>query len=320
MTATAPGAGCPGNDTRPIARHPIKEHAMTTAAHRLLAALLLLGGLLAAPSPAKAAETYNTCAGFIDSVPATISKQGVWCLRKNLTTNVTLGYAITIATNNVTIDCNGFKIGGLAAGNGAVTAGVYADNRQNATVRNCNIRGFYSGIHLEGDDGAGHLVEDNRLDNNLYCGIFVEGDNNLIRRNRIYDTGGATGKTLSFGIDAYADIIDNTVSGLFIDRTGYLFGVFASGAGANIRDNKISGFDMTTGQGGSVTFAAGITLAGNRQRAAGNQVVGGDVGSNISGFGIDAGSDSYCRGNDVGGFAGNNIRNCGNISDNLIGP
>src|SRR5690606_14004821 len=114
---------------------PIKEHAMTTAAHRLLAALLLRGGLLAAPSPANAAETYNTCAGFIDSVPATISKQGVWCLRKNLTTNVTLGYAITIATNTATIDCNGFKIGGLAAGNGAVTAGVYADNRQNEIGR-----------------------------------------------------------------------------------------------------------------------------------------------------------------------------------------
>src|SRR5690606_2774500 len=104
MTATAPGAGCPGNDSRPIARHPIKEHAMTTTAYRLLAALLLLGGLLAVPSPARAAETYNTCAGFIDSAPATISKQGVWCLRKNLSTNISSGNAITIATNNVTID------------------------------------------------------------------------------------------------------------------------------------------------------------------------------------------------------------------------
>src|SRR5690606_9034000 len=88
--------------------------------HRLLA-VLLLAGLLAIPSPARAAESYDSCAGYIDSLPATISQQGVWCLRKNLSTNISTGHAITIAANNVTIDCNDFKIGGLAAGNGSLT-------------------------------------------------------------------------------------------------------------------------------------------------------------------------------------------------------
>src|SRR5690606_27324125 len=98
--------------------------------------------------------------------------------------------AITIDANNVTIDCNSFKIGGLAAGNGSKANGIYTGDRQNATVRNCNIRGFYHGIDLR---GAGHLVEDNRLDNNLSTGIFTDGDNNAVIRNRVYDTGGAIG-------------------------------------------------------------------------------------------------------------------------------
>ena len=41
----------------------------------LFAALLLLAGVFAAPTPARA-ETYHTCAGFIDSLPAAITTQG----------------------------------------------------------------------------------------------------------------------------------------------------------------------------------------------------------------------------------------------------
>ena len=86
-----------------------------TTAYRLLAALLL-GGLLAVPPSARAAESYDSCAGYIDSLPATISRQGVWCLRKNLSASIGNGNAITIATNDVTIECNDFRGGGLAAG------------------------------------------------------------------------------------------------------------------------------------------------------------------------------------------------------------
>src|SRR5690606_3370431 len=108
------------------------------------------------------------------------STQGTWCLRKNLATNITSGAAIAIATNNVTIDCNDFKIGGLAAGDGSSARGIQGHGRQNATVRHCNVRGFYYGIYISG--GAGHLVEDNRLDNNLYFGIYLlNGTNNLVQ-------------------------------------------------------------------------------------------------------------------------------------------
>jgi parallel beta-helix repeat protein len=179
-------------------------------------ALALAAVLLAGPfhtQPARAAESYDNCAGTISSLPAVITTQGVWCLKSDLSTNITSGYAIAIQTNNVTVDCNDFKLGGLAAGNGSAAIGIYANNRQNTTVRHCNVRGFYYGIDLY--DGAGQLVEDNRLDNNLNRGIIVTGENDTVRRNRVYDTGGASGNFEVYAITADASVIDNEVSGVF---------------------------------------------------------------------------------------------------------
>src|SRR5690606_14805653 len=95
-----------------------------------------------------------------------------------------------VTTNNVTIDCNDFKIGGLAAGSGTATYGIYANDRFNLTVRNCNIRGFQIGIITT--EGGGHLIEDNGLDANTYIGIRVRSSGSTIRNNRVVDTGGST--------------------------------------------------------------------------------------------------------------------------------
>src|SRR5688572_11895990 len=147
----------------------------------------LLG--LAVPVQTRAAESYDNCAGFIDSLPATISTQGVWCLRKDVSTAIAAGAAITVATNNVTLDCNDFKLGGLSAGTATATRGILATGRQNIRVRNCNIRGFHTGLDIE---GGGHLVEDNNLNGNLSVGLRVSGDGSIVRRNSVIDTGGST--------------------------------------------------------------------------------------------------------------------------------
>src|SRR5690606_1672911 len=145
-----------------------------------------------------------------------------------------------------------FKIGGLAAGNGSEARGIYASNKQNVTVRNCNIRGFFQGIFL--DSGAGHLVEDNRLDGNLETAIYIaNADNSRVRRNAAYDTGGASGRRAAWGIDATADIIGNTVSGLSADQPGgTLHAIYAKGNGNQVRDNSTSGFNMVALQTGAV--------------------------------------------------------------------
>ena len=280
--------------------HPIAKSLTVLA--------LLIGVLYATPARA---ETFNTCAGFIEALPATISTQGVWCLNKNLSTAITSGDAITIATNNVTIDCNDFKIGGLAAGNSSQTIGIHASNRQNASVRHCNIRGFRYGIDLEG--GAGHLVEDNRLDNNLYTGIYVTGDNNRVRRNAVYDTGGYPAFDYSFGIQATADVIDNTVAGVFATATDtYPRGILITGGGNEARGNRVRGL-VVAGAGtarGLYANGPGIKLAGNHIAAS-----AATAGWGIFGFG----GDTFCTDNTVSNFAVAQT-SCEHNVDNLPAP
>jgi parallel beta-helix repeat protein len=179
-----------------------------------------LGALLSAvatiPVVVSAAESYDNCTGFIDSLPAYISSQGTWCLRKDVGTSITSGAAILIETNNVTIDCNGFKIGGLAGGPGTMAIGIHPyAGLNNTTVRNCRVRGFWLGIATEG--GGGHLIESNQFDGNTEVGISVYSPNSTVRHNMVMDTGGGTatangaqGIVVSGGVDA----LDNTVVGV----------------------------------------------------------------------------------------------------------
>lgn len=267
---------------------------MTIVLRRFPVALFLIGAIAATPCVSHAAQSYDSCTGFIDSIPTTITTQGVWCLNKNLGTAITTGAAITIATNNVTIDCNDFKLGGLAAGDGSRAAGIYGSNRQNATIRHCNVRGFYRGIALEG--GAGHLVEDNRFDNNLETGLFVTGENNTVRRNRIYDTGGSPTSNSSRGMYVEADVIDNTVAGVFAiggDNT-YATGINLRGPWALVRDNRVVGLQMS-GSGyawGIYVYNAGVTVDGNHVSNAGE----------LTGEAIGGSQETICSNNVVGGF------------------
>ena len=244
-------------------------------------ALLCLLAPLTCVRPVHAAQSYDNCSGTIASLPAVINSQGTWCMKQDLATAITSGAAITVNTNNVTIDCNDYKLGGLAAGAGTQAYGVLANTRTNVTVRHCNIRGFLIGLFFLGT-GAGHVVEDNRFDGNTHVGMVVAGDGSVIRRNRITDTGGSTVTQDATAIDGEgnADILDNTVSGLAAttgsnadaygikavsdpngriigngiaglvhDGTGKVFGITMFGAGHLVlRDNDVSG----DGSAGSV--------------------------------------------------------------------
>ncbi len=278
----------------------------------LLAAGLMFGSLCLLPGTARAAQSYDSCAGFIDSLPATITTQGVWCLRKDLATSMASGNAITVATNNVTIDCNDFKIGGLGAGNASATMGIHAQNRQNVTVRHCNIRGFYMGIVLY--QGSGHLVEDNRLDNNLSTGIYANDiDNSLVQRNRVFDTGGYPGEDDAYGIYATADVVDNIVAGVFAASNVATnpAGIRTAGNGTTARGNHIRGLAVA-GTGS----ATGISLLGVGNVAYGNQII---ASNDTPGYGIRGNNNTTCNNNIVVNFA-NNHTSCIAAANNTYLP
>ena len=256
--------------------------------------LIVLSLLLATSQAAQAGETFDTCTGFIPSLPAVITSQGTWCLDTNRSTAVTSGNAITVAANNVTIDCNGFKIGGLAAGDGSEARGIAANDRMNVSVRNCTIRGFQTGIEILG--GGGHVVRDNRLDNNLYRGIYVGATRSLISGNDVYDTGGVVGE--AWGILSSGDVVDNTVEGVYCPAgTCWAWGIAigSDSSGRLVRGNRIRRL-ASDGAGA----AKGIQVWGDNARVEGNLVAG---LSTKPGTGIEASGDQIeCRDNTVTAF------------------
>lgn len=258
----------------------------------IVALLGFLLVLVATSNVAVAGKSYDACTGFIDSLPAVVSTQGTWCLRRNLSTAATSGSAISIANNSVVIDCNGFKLGGLSAGRTSQTIGVHAFNRDNVTVRDCSLRGFHHGILVE--NGSGHLIEDNSLDRNLHTGIEVRGDNNLVRRNFVYATGGFSGGSESFGIVADADVFDNMVTALFADSDSpFLTGILVSAPGVEVRRNSVRGMQLGGGDG------IGINAVGAGVRLDSNHVFGGGGGTGILG----SETGSLCTGNSALNFA-----------------
>jgi parallel beta-helix repeat protein len=254
-------------------------------------------GLLAITGVARA-ESFGTCAGFIDSLPAVVSTQGTWCLRHDVSTAITSGMAIEVTTNNVTIDCNSFKIGGLAAGPGSLAYGIYVHSHQNVTVRNCTIRGFYYGMYLF---GSGFQVEDNRVDNNLWKGIGVFGEASRVVRNLVVDTGGGTGISSAIAIHASADVIGNSVYNVFgnnaLTNTSATGIEIYTGRGHVVRDNNISGL-INSGSGIStgirVENATATVVDHNNMSRTG--ALGGQ------GVRID-GTNGFCNNNTIYNFA-----------------
>jgi parallel beta-helix repeat protein len=216
-------------------------------------ALLAAACLLLPPGAARAAESYASCTGFIDALPATIGTPGTWCLRADLSTSLASGVAISLASPDITLDCNGFKVGGLAAGASTAANGIQATDQANVTVRNCNVRGFRIGVSVTG--GGGNVVEDNRVERCTRQGIFVGGNNqnalSVVRRNHVLDLGGAPEEAMVEGISTYSTgapagggvlVHDNVVSGFVAEDASLRRGIqVSSNHHASIRDNLVRG-------------------------------------------------------------------------------
>jgi len=188
----------------------------------------------------------------VTSLPATIDTQGIYCLTGNLATAQTSGNAITITANNVTLDLNGWKVGGQAAGTATAANGIYS-TANNVTIKNGIVRGFHYGIYL---GGRGSVVQDMLVDNNTEDGIYVTGSGAVIEHNQVIDTGGSTLSSNMYARGILANgngsrVSDNTVSGVTSSGTASALGIVLGSSDGTIRDNVVSNAAKPTGGGGS---------------------------------------------------------------------
>ncbi|HEY0661015.1 MAG TPA: right-handed parallel beta-helix repeat-containing protein [Lysobacter sp.] len=212
--------------------------------------IALLGLVLAAPAHA---ETFATCNHFVNVIPTTLSSQGVYCLAQDVSTAITTGAAITVGANNVTLDCNGYKIGGLGGGPATEAIGIRIDTTgggpgANFTVRNCSIRGFATGLYNFG--AAAMLVEDNRFDQSRNRAIdLIYPSGFVLRRNLITDTGGA-GATVAIGASGNGgEISDNIIRNTFSTDSSVLVIHGGNCAGCTVLRNRILGMSGTSATG-----------------------------------------------------------------------
>jgi hypothetical protein len=253
---------------------------------RLVATLLFgLGSIVAAR-----AEVANCIQ--ISSVPFVITQQGTHCLKSDLATSMSSGTAITVNNHNVIIDLNGYKLGGLGAGENTNAIGISASGRQNVTIRNGTIRGFRINVYFDGAGSSGHIIENIRSESARGASIALTGSNSVVRNNLVNGTG-LPGKTDAYGITLAGEnisVLGNIING--VTASQIVRGIAAFEATAVIVDgNEIRGLQ------GNLKF--GVSLDGPRHVIRNNTIVNSVAGS----YGISADPGSGCIDNVISNFA-----------------
>lgn len=178
----------------------------------------------------------------ITSAPYTISESGAYYLTTNLSVGISVN-GITVATNNVSIDLNGFTLQGPQSGSGH---GIYqSSDYTGLSIRNGKIVDF---------SGAGK------------CGIYAEGKSIYIQGVHVED---ATYYAICAG--TCATIVDclarhNSSSGIYVDRGGTIERCVANynnghgiSAGFGCVISKCSAYDNYGGHGIQATLGSTIS-------------------------------------------------------------
>jgi hypothetical protein len=237
----------------------------------LLAILLALP--LFAAAPAHAAPGGCT---VINYLPYTITQPGCYCFATNMSTALSSGNAITIESDNVLVDLDGYTLDNRNAGNSTAANGVYVNNRSNVVVRNGSIRGFYVGVFMSTTSSSGlggWLAENLIVADSKRSGILFSGSyGGVVRQNAIngtqglvaYDTIDTQAIYIFGGSNVW--VIDNTVVGTTA-KSGFWARSIAVENAPNtvVEHNRISNGALTSNSYGiSCTGAANLLVTGNR--------------------------------------------------------
>jgi parallel beta-helix repeat protein len=178
----------------------------------------------------------------ISSLPTTINQPGTYVVVGELTYSGSNGNAITVQRSNVTIDLNGHYLFCPTSGNTAFA--ISADNRENITVRNGQIIGFYVGVYLIYSSGtnvnSGHLVQNVRFTNDVYGVYTLQSQTSLVKDCQITKASG-TGIWFSNGSGnkAASNLINQSGTGCASDTgADYFESNYLNGCSVGIYQGK----------------------------------------------------------------------------------
>jgi len=247
---------------------PLEGSSQPTVIRRLLPlALVFLGFSLSTAFAAGPTGWGGGSCREVAGFPANLSEPGVYCMNfKYIDFPLSAGALITISADNVVLDMNGATLDGTPKGTPtSPTWGVLVAARSlsNITVRNGTIKGFNTGISMQGALGGtsgvrrshSFLIENMRLINNRSIGIHLSGDDSEIRNTYVAHTGGAPDATLAPSA----------------------WGMFLSGSGLRLINNDVAYTHVNTAHPGGTTY--GVFLGGVRNAVAvGNRITESDHG------------------------------------------
>jgi hypothetical protein len=258
--------------------------------------------LLASP----AAVFAQSCTQ-LTSVPVTITQPGKYCLANDFTINSTNAKAITIASNDVTLDCDGHMLKNLATSNAGSSAGIVLSSRNNVTIQNCRIiGGFQNGIdatqvQTQPNKNFYIQIRDNYIAGPFWHGIRAYGSAIEVTGNKIYDIGGQL-NSYAIGIRVGGSTASNFK--FHVVRDNYVvgtnspysaaYGIFSDGSlGSAFLDNGVAGTSAAPGQVGVSMY-----IIGTFNRISDNHVTGTGAPSEIGLFSTDDTTscfDNYLR-------------------------
>jgi parallel beta-helix repeat protein len=167
----------------------------------------------------------------ISSLPYSISREGVYYLSRNLEEKEKNEGGITVEIDNVTIDLSGYALIGLGTATVASSTsyGIYMNGRSNVEIKNGTIRNFgLHGIYEANNVGHSHRAINVRAINNGGLGIYLAGNNHLVKDSTIANNG-SHGLNIGTGSLVISNTsFNNGGSGFYITT------------GCSIRDNTAS--------------------------------------------------------------------------------
>ncbi len=199
-------------------------------------------------------------------IPLTITESGSYYLTEDVNS---IGTAITVSVNDVTIDLMGYNMIGPGSGS---NYGVYMNNLSNIEIRNGTIRDFNYGVYEDNSGAQSHRIMNVRAVFNSVRGISLSGKGHLIKDCTASDNGNSANSNV-YGIYVSEGCIvtGNTVNNNGISATNDVYGINTSHA-CTITGNMVYG-NGTLASGtivyGIRTFNA-CTITGNTVSGNGN--------------------------------------------------